>query len=50
MGYRSQIAGVALTQIGQITRTRGIFVRNPKGVAYELHSQGWEHFAASSER
>ena len=39
-----QIAGVAITQIGNITRTRGIFVRNPKGVGYELHPQGWEHF------
>ena len=38
------IAGVAITQIGVITRTRGIFVRNPKGVGYELHARGWEHF------
>jgi thiamine-monophosphate kinase len=40
----SQIAGVAITPIGNITRTRGIFVRNAKGVGYELHPQGWEHF------
>jgi thiamine-monophosphate kinase len=40
----SQIAGVPLTQIGVITRARGIFVRNPKGVAYELQARGWEHF------
>jgi len=39
-----QIAGAPLTQIGQVTRTRGIFVSNPKGVAYELHPKGWEHF------
>jgi thiamine-monophosphate kinase len=38
------IAGVAITQIGQITRSRGMFVRNPKGVGHELHPQGWEHF------
>ena len=38
------IAGVAITQIGRITRTRGIFVRNSKGVRYELHPRGWEHF------
>lgn len=38
------IAGVAITQIGQITRSRGIFVRNPKGVGHELHPRGWEHF------
>lgn len=38
------IAGVAITQIGQITRSHGIFVRNSKGVGYELHPRGWEHF------
>jgi thiamine-monophosphate kinase len=40
----SQIAGVALTRIGHITRSRKIFVRNGKGVAYDLGAQGWEHF------
>lgn len=39
-----QIAGVAITQIGHISHTHGIFVRNPKGVRYELRPQGWEHF------
>jgi len=39
-----QIAGVKLTQIGRISRARGIFVNNPRGVAYELHPRGWEHF------
>jgi thiamine-monophosphate kinase len=39
-----RIAGVAITQIGRITRTRRIFVRNPEGVGYELHPRGWEHF------
>jgi thiamine-monophosphate kinase len=38
------IAGVAITEIGRITRSRGIFVRNPRGVGYELHPRGWEHF------
>jgi len=38
------IAGVAITQIGQITRSRGIFVRDSRGVGYELHPRGWEHF------
>jgi thiamine-monophosphate kinase len=41
---RRHIAGVAITQIGLITRSRGIFVLNPKGVGYELHPRGWEHF------
>jgi len=39
-----QIAGIALTQIGQVTRARGIFVNNPAGVVHELHPRGWEHF------
>ncbi|MGO9776442.1 MAG: thiamine-phosphate kinase [Terracidiphilus sp.] len=39
-----QIAGVALTQIGVITRPRFILLRNPKGIAYELQPRGWEHF------
>jgi thiamine-monophosphate kinase len=38
------IAGVAITQIGRITRSRGIFVRDSKGVGYELQPRGWEHF------
>jgi thiamine-monophosphate kinase len=41
----SHIAGVTITQIGVITRSRGMFVRNPKGVAHELHARGWEHFS-----
>jgi len=40
----AQIAGVALTQIGYITRGRGILVRSPKNSAYQLHPRGWEHF------
>jgi thiamine-monophosphate kinase len=40
----SQIAGVALTHIGNVTRSRMIFLHGPKGVAYELAPKGWEHF------
>ena len=40
----SQIAGVQITQIGDITRTRKIFLRNRRGVAHELKARGWEHF------
>jgi thiamine-monophosphate kinase len=39
-----QIAGVALSEIGRITRSPGIFVRDPNGEVYELHPGGWEHF------
>ena len=40
----AHIAGVALTPIGIITRSPGIFVRNLKGVGYRLEPRGWEHF------
>jgi thiamine-monophosphate kinase len=45
-GWRvpSQIAGVALTHIGQVTRPRKILLRTRPNLAYELHPQGWEHF------
>jgi thiamine-monophosphate kinase len=40
----SRIAGIAITQIGQITRRRKIFLRRREGVGYELEPLGWEHF------
>ena len=39
-----QIAGVAVTQIGHITRGHRVFVGNRDRVTYELHPRGWEHF------
>lgn len=39
-----QLAGVALTEIGRITRSRRLILRHAKGVGYELHPRGWEHF------
>ncbi len=44
----AQLAGVQLAQIGHITRSRGIFVRNPQGATYELQPRGWEHFRAET--
>ncbi len=40
----NRIAGVRITQIGQITATRKIVVRSVEGVSSELRPQGWEHF------
>jgi thiamine-monophosphate kinase len=40
----SQIAGIALTQVGVVTRRPKILVRNSKGIGYELQPRGWEHF------
>jgi thiamine-monophosphate kinase len=39
-----KIAGVPITQIGQIFRSRGIFVRDSKGTVHPFHPRGWEHF------
>ena len=41
-----QIAGVALTEIGRITRGRKIVVRNARGIGYEMEPKGWEHFGS----
>jgi thiamine-monophosphate kinase len=40
----TRIAGVPLTQIGHVTRSRKILLTNPKGSPYELEPRGWEHF------
>ncbi|MFZ0958765.1 MAG: thiamine-phosphate kinase [Candidatus Sulfotelmatobacter sp.] len=42
----SQIAGVQITQIGHITRTHKILLRNRRGVTHELKPRGWEHLRA----
>jgi thiamine-monophosphate kinase len=39
----SRIAGVTVTQIGQVTRGRGMFLERD-GVKKKLPPQGWEHF------
>jgi thiamine-monophosphate kinase len=40
----AQIAGVALTHIGDISRPPKIFLRDARGIARELKPKGWEHF------
>jgi len=40
----SQIAGIALTEIGRFTRSRKILIRSAANRAYELEPRGWEHF------
>lgn len=40
----AHIAGVSITQIGRITRSRKVFIFNPSGIGYELEPRGWEHF------
>lgn len=39
-----QIAGVALTRIGLVTRGPKIIIDDSKDTAYELEPRGWEHF------
>jgi thiamine-monophosphate kinase len=40
----SQIAGVALIQIGHITRMPKMLLRDTKGIEHGLKPRGWEHF------
>jgi thiamine-monophosphate kinase len=40
----ARIAGVPITHIGYIKRSRQIFLVNRHGVGYELEPRGWEHF------
>src|ERR1022692_2683997 len=40
----AQIAGVALTHIGHITRAPKILLRTRPNLAYELEPRGWQHF------
>jgi thiamine-monophosphate kinase len=40
----SQIAGVRITEIGEITRTKKICIRETFGSRRPLRPQGWEHF------
>jgi thiamine-monophosphate kinase len=40
----SRIAGIAISQIGHITRGSQVILVNSDGVGCELRQQGWEHF------
>jgi len=40
----AQIAGVALTEIGRITRLPKIFLRTRPNIVLELEPRGWQHF------
>ncbi len=41
------LAGVRLTQIGVITRTPGITIRDENGLSSAVQPRGWEHFRSS---
>jgi len=45
----ARIAGVAITQIGEITRTRKMTLRSERGIASAFQPQGWEHFRGNSK-
>jgi thiamine-monophosphate kinase len=40
----SRIAGIAITEIGEIKRTKNIMMINQHGMQSELRPEGWEHF------
>jgi thiamine-monophosphate kinase len=44
----SRIAGVAITQIGRITRGEQVMLINHEGQSAKFSPQGWEHFKGAS--
>jgi thiamine-monophosphate kinase len=40
----TRIAGVSITQIGKITQSAGVFLKNSEGKMSKLKPHGWEHF------
>jgi thiamine-monophosphate kinase len=42
------IAGVAITQIGHITKGKNVLLMNSEGVGVKFRPQGWEHFKSQS--
>jgi thiamine-monophosphate kinase len=44
----AKIAGIPVTPIGRITRTRGMLLVEPNGRRAKLVAQGWEHFQTNS--
>ena len=43
------IAGVSITEIGEITRRKGMFLIHKDGRRSELRPRGWQHFSSSSK-
>jgi thiamine-monophosphate kinase len=43
------IAGVPITEIGEIIRPKGMFLIHKDGLRSELRPRGWEHFASLSK-
>jgi thiamine-monophosphate kinase len=44
----AQIAGVVVTQIGHIARSKNVVLMNSDGVGVKFRPQGWEHFKSSA--
>jgi len=40
----SRIAGIPITHVGLITRSKEIILMNRSGVGYQFEPRGWEHF------
>jgi thiamine-monophosphate kinase len=41
----SEIAGVAVTEIGEIVKRPGMWIQDDRGKTKKLKAKGWEHFA-----
>jgi thiamine-monophosphate kinase len=44
----AEIGGVAITQIGHLTRGKNLVLMNSEGVGVKLRPQGWEHFKSNA--
>jgi thiamine-monophosphate kinase len=40
----TRIAGVPITEIGSVTRAKGMVLIDDRGVGHKLRPQGWQHF------
>jgi thiamine-monophosphate kinase len=45
----SAIAGVSITEIGEIVNRSGMWIQDERGRTRRLKAQGWEHFAEESK-
>jgi thiamine-monophosphate kinase len=45
----ARIAGVDITRIGRITRSKQVILTNPAGTEVKFRPQGWEHFKHGTE-
>jgi thiamine-monophosphate kinase len=45
-----EIAGVPITEIGEIVKRKGIWIQDEQGKAKRLLAKGWEHFSSAESK